>query len=92
MSKYKRDEEGMFGPVYPALPTVDKHRRKARAAGSVAAMAPEDRRAYGQAVLSALAALSAPKAPAHHCPCASGTWHSDGKAILKAVRSQQRSG
>ena len=23
-------------------------------------------------------------------PCASGTWHSDGKSILKAIRAQQR--
>ena len=77
-----------YGPTYPKLDGLAKHRNKATQAGGVAAMAPEARRAYGLAVLSALAALNKPKTPPHSCPCASGTWHSDGKAILKAVNQQ----
>lgn len=28
--------------------------------------------------------------PGRACPCASGTWHTDGRAILKAVNTQNR--
>lgn len=77
------------GPRYPKLEGIEKHRWKARAAGSVAAMAPGDRRAYGLAVLDALRRANRPKAPPHSCPCASKTWLSDGGAILAAVRQQQ---
>lgn len=71
-------------PGYPALPGLDKYRRDAD----------PDRRAYGQAVLAAVRALQrrelARETPSHRCPCASGTWESDGHAILAAVRRQNR--
>ena len=69
---------------YPTLAGLDRYRR-----------APDpDRRAYGQAVLSAVRALQARELarvlPTHPCPCASGTWASDGQEILRAVRAQNR--
>jgi hypothetical protein len=69
---------------YPALTGLDRYRR-----------APDpDRRVYGQAVLSAIRALQARELaralPSHPCPCASGTWASDGQEILRAVRAQNR--
>ena len=69
---------------YPHLAGLDRYRRD-----------PDpDRRAYGQAVLSAIRALQARELarelPTHPCPCASGTWESDGQAILRAVRAQNR--
>ena len=72
------------GPQYPALTGLDRYRR-----------APDpDRRAYGQAVMAAIRALQARELarelPSHPCPCASGTWASDGQEILRAVRSQNR--
>lgn len=79
------------GPIYPALPQVEKWRRKARAAGSVAAMSREERKAYGEAVLAALRSMNAPKGQPHRCPCASGTWHSEPRKILAAVKAQNRS-
>jgi hypothetical protein len=71
---------------YPTLAGLDRYRR-----------APDpDRRAYGQAVLSAIRALQARELarelPTHPCPCASGVWESDGQAILRAVRAQNRRG
>jgi hypothetical protein len=71
-------------PGYPALPGLDKYRRATD----------PDRHAYGQAVMAAVRALQrrelAREAPPHPCPCASGTWESDGQAILAAVRQQNR--
>jgi hypothetical protein len=69
---------------YPKLAGLDRYRR-----------APDpDRRAYGQAVLSAIRALQARELarelPTHPCPCASGVWASDGQEILRAVRAQNR--
>ncbi len=73
-----------LNPKYPHLAELDRYRR-----------APDpDRRAYGQAVLSAIRALQARELarelPTHSCPCASGVWASDGHEILRAVRSQNR--
>lgn len=69
---------------YPHLTGLDRYRRDPDA----------DRRAYGAAVLSAIRALQARELarelPTHPCPCASGTWESDGQAILRAVRAQNR--
>jgi len=71
---------------YLALPGLDRYRRDPNA----------DRRAYGAVVLSAIRALQARELarelPSHPCPCASGTWESDGQAILRAVRAQNRRG
>lgn len=74
-----------FGPVYPALPSVDKYRRQRD----------PDVKAYGQAVRAAIRALQrqelARAAPAaHKSPSASGTWHTCGKKIRKAIREQHR--
>lgn len=73
-----------FGPTYPNLgEKVAKLRRAS------------DRptREHGLAVLDAIGALNRQAAtraaPSHHCPCASGTWHSDGHKILAAMRSRQ---
>ena len=71
-------------PLYPKLAGLDRYRRDPDA----------DRRAYGQAVLSAIRALQARELarerPSHPCPCASGVWASDGQEILRAVRAQHR--
>ena len=71
---------------YPHLAGLDRYRRDPDA----------DRRAYGQAVMAAIRALQARELarelPTHRCPCASGTWASDGQEILRAVRSQNRRG
>ena len=86
MAKRKKsiaDPHGDQKP-YPHLTGLDRYRR-----------APDpDRRAYGQAVLSAIRALQARELarvlPSHPCPCASGVWASDGQEILRAVRAQNR--
>jgi hypothetical protein len=78
-----------FGPKYPALPSVDKHRRLAR---SAVEETPEQRRAYGAAVHAGIRALqrselmrvvSVPKPN-----CASGTAETEGRKILNAVKRQ----
>jgi len=71
---------------YPHLAGLNCYRRDPTA----------DPRTYGQAVLSAIRALQARELarelPTHPCPCpcASGVWDSDGAAILRAVRAQNR--
>jgi hypothetical protein len=75
-------------PAYPKLgATVEKHRR-------LNDETPEGRKAYGQAVLAAIRTLQRSalnrELPSHSSPCASGTWHSEGKDILKAVNAQNR--
>jgi hypothetical protein len=81
---------GQYGPLYPNLgPTVAKHRR-------LNDETPEGRKAYGQAVLKAINALNRQKLIGASGPvnprafCASGTWHSEGKDILKAVNAHNR--
>ena len=80
------DKRGFYADQkpYPKLAGLDRYRRNPDA----------DRRAYGQAVLSAIRALQARELarelPSHPCPCASGVWDSDGQAILRAVRAQNR--
>jgi hypothetical protein len=73
-----------INPDYPALTGLDKYRRAAN----------PDRQAYGRAVMAAVRALQrrelARETPSHACPCASGSWESDGHAILAAVRRQNR--
>jgi len=89
MTKQIRTYDDMNGfyadqKTYPHLTELDRYRRNPDA----------DRRAYGQAVLSAIRALQARELarelPTHSCPCASGVWESDGQAILRAVRAQNR--
>lgn len=78
-----------FGPNYPELPSVNKYRR---------ARDP-DPRAYGQAVREAVRVLQRQELEriakrgylaGYKAPCASGTWHTTGKAIRKAIREQHR--
>jgi len=73
-----------INPDYPHLLGLDKYR----------CAADPDRQAYGRAVMAAVRALQkrelARETPPHPCPCASGTWESDGQAILAAVRQQNR--
>jgi hypothetical protein len=73
-----------LNPEYPHLAGLDRYRRDPN----------PDRHAYGQAVLSAVRALQRRELtrvlPSHPCPCASGTWASDGQEILRAVRAQNR--
>lgn len=86
MTKRKKTIADPYGDQksYPHLTGLDRYRRDPDA----------DRRAYGAAVLSAIRALQARELarelPTHPCPCASGTWESDGQAILRAVRAQNR--
>jgi hypothetical protein len=51
-----KPEPDHWGPVYPALPTVEKWRKLARKR----ALTADEERAYGQAVHSAIRALNAP--------------------------------
>jgi hypothetical protein len=89
MAKQIRTYDDMNGfyanhKVYPHLTGLDRYRRNPDS----------DRRAYGQAVMAAIRALQARELarelPTHPCPCASGVWASDGQAILRAVRAQNR--
>jgi hypothetical protein len=79
-----------FGPVYPDLLTVKKHRRR----DGLAAMSRSDRQAYGLAVETAIRAKQRSELqrelPEHRCNCASGTNHNDGRAISKAMRAKHR--
>jgi hypothetical protein len=76
---------GQFGPVYNVeSATLKKFRRNGG-----------DRKAYGRAVLDAVmtAQRGQLRTAGESIPrpnCASGTLHSDGTDILKAVASQQR--
>ena len=80
MAKHRHKD----GPQYPHLAGLDRYRRAPDA----------DPRTYGAAVLSAIRTLQtrelARVLPSHPCPCASGVWESDGQAILRAVRAQNR--
>lgn len=84
-----------FGPNYPALPHLAHHRRSAKQAGAVASMPKDQQDTYGLAVLESIlsmqrAELNRMLTPSRRCPCASGTWHQTGEAILKAVNQQNR--
>ena len=74
-----RDDRG--NPPYPTLTGLDRYRNDPNA----------DRYEYGRAVLAAMRALNSralTRAKPHPCPCASGVWDSDGKAILAAIGRQ----
>jgi hypothetical protein len=78
-------------PAYPKLgPSVEKHRR-------LNDDTPEGRKAYGQAVCAAIRSLQRSelmRAGVNRSEgrpmCASGTAHTEGKDILKAIRAQHR--
>jgi hypothetical protein len=82
---------GQYGPTYPNLgAAVAKHRR-------LNDDSPEGRKAYGQAVHAAIRALqrselmrSGVNRSEPRPVCASGTAHTTGKDILKAIRAQHR--
>jgi hypothetical protein len=81
-----------FGPVYPDLPAVNKHRKAAR--DGLALMSRDARQAYGLAVETAIRAKQRAELqrelPSHNVSCASGTNHNDGAAIHKAMQAKQR--
>jgi phosphoserine phosphatase len=73
--------------------TLKKFRGKAR--HGLSALSWAEVQAYGEAVEKAVLAaqrahLRTASEAGHRCPCASGTWHSEGEDIAKAVRAQQR--
>lgn len=82
-----------FGPDYDVTgPGLATFRRKARK--GLAALSRDERQAYGAAVEAAVLAsqrahLRRPDV-AERPNCASGTYHTDGESISKAVRAQQR--
>lgn len=93
----QREEDrktGQFGPYYDlAGAGLDKHRRAAR--NGLAELSAADRRAYAEAVEKVVLAkqrssLLGAGTPVSRCPCASGTWLSDGAEISAAVRAQHR--
>jgi hypothetical protein len=87
--KHKSEcEPGQFGPIYSiGSAALAKHRR---AYGT-----PEyDRQAHGAAVEAAVLAAQASalrrEVSLPNAQCASGTWHSDGADIHKAMQAKQR--
>jgi hypothetical protein len=77
-----------FGPNYPAaIPGVAKFRRAARLEMCNAV-------AYGEAVLAGIREMQRKELEREIAPwparCASGTFHSDGEAILRAVRGKNK--
>jgi hypothetical protein len=86
---YANSTDNVANPVYPGLnASVAKWRRLAMGRK----LTDGETELYGRAVLDAIGALNrsrlAREIPTHKSPCASGSWASDGKAILKAVRAQ----
>lgn len=84
-----------YGPEYRSLGTgVQRYRRMARAAGSVATMDAELRREYGAVVCAAILKQQRSELqrelPSHNVDCPSGTNHNDGAKIIKAVRNRMR--
>jgi hypothetical protein len=75
-------------PIYPALPSVKKYRKP------LATLTRDQRRAYGEAVETAIRALQRSELqrelPEHRVNCASGTNHNDGREISKAMRAKHR--
>lgn len=79
-----------FGPVYPALPSVAKFRRMANGRD----LTKEEGKAYGRAVMQGILDLQKRELQrefkSHACPSASGSWATDGKTLIKAVRKQHQ--
>ena len=93
MARKKRNPKaikpGEFGPIYPSLTGMNKYRN----GPSLSERSIEDVREYGRAVhakVNRMNELQGKKAPPIKCPCAGGTWESDGAKILEAVRRQNR--
>lgn len=84
-----------LGPRYPVSLGAEVGRFRARAKRGLSALTPEERQAYGAAVERGILALQRTEAQAGlppvtpRCQCASGTFHTTGEAIHKAVREQQ---
>lgn len=85
---FTADELKRMPEPYRFGPAVDKYRRLPKT--------PENIRAHGDAICAAVrskqmqALLQSTKYQPVTCPCASGTWHTDGKALLKALYEQTR--
>jgi hypothetical protein len=80
-------------PPYPKLSaTVEKWRRKA--ANGLSTLTREERREYGATVEKAILALQrselSRETPTHSIRCASGTLHTDGADIHRAIQQRQR--
>jgi hypothetical protein len=79
-----------FGPVYPALPGANKWRKLAR----MRELTRDENREYGQTVLDAINAMNAKLLDREVAPfrsnSASGTFHNNGKDILRAINEQNR--
>ena len=80
-----------FGPFYPNIPSCNKYRKYQ----TLADMPLGEVYAYGNQVLKSIrslnrSALQAKEFKPGSCPCPSGTWYSDGKKIVEAVRRRHR--
>ena len=74
---------------YPNIPAAKKYQRKA--AHGLSELTRAEVRAYGETVLHGIRQLqrrelSKASTYGQLCPCASGTWESDGAKILEHVR------
>lgn len=86
----KGEPADKYLPAYPKFgATVAKYRKLPRT--------PENIAAHAAAMFSQLATFQAQEFKKgtiepglESCPCASGTWHTDGKKILAAVNAQNR--
>lgn len=81
------------GPLYPAMPALNRYRGQAARAGSIAAMPRAEVEAYAAAINAQIRALNnAAQRTTRDNPrpsCASGCWHSDGAAISEHIRRRQ---
>jgi hypothetical protein len=93
MTKFD-DIPEQFGPAYTiGSAALQKYRKAAR--DGLASLSPDQRRAYAEAIEKAILSaqrsqLRSAAVPERRPTCASGTWHTTGNAINKAVREQHR--
>ena len=84
-----RKPEEPFGPRYPDLPNLRKHRTAAKKAGGVMKLDRDTRQQYGETVGREILALQrAAVSKAHYGTprCASGSWANTAEGIEAAVR------
>lgn len=81
----------LANPQYPLLPSVEKCRRKARAAGGLSGMDYGEVYEYGTKVLAAIGRLNRAKHAVlikeHRVNCASGSNANTAEGIFKAIRA-----
>lgn len=92
MRKRNHCPAGQHGPDYD-VESAALRRFRNLAKNSLADLTREQRADYGRAVGAAVRAKQAAQLrralePERRAPCASGTWHSDGADIHKAMREQ----